>query len=203
MKVLAALAALLLLASTGWAQTQPAGPIFSVSDGSGVLHLTDRVDERPHCLVVPGETARRPTSNSTPALPPARIRDLVRQAAAMHKVDPALIYAVMATESQYSPRATSPKGALGLMQLLPSTARLYGVSDPFDPRQNIDAGTWHLRRLLDRFDGNKPLALAAYNAGEAAVQRHGGVPAFAETLAYVPAVLRRYEALRTADGPPR
>ena len=61
-------------------------------------------------------------------------------------------------------------------------ARLYGVSDPFDPRQNIDAGTWHLRRLLDRFDGNKPLALAAYNAGEAAVQRHGSVPAFAETL---------------------
>jgi len=198
MRALAAVTLLCLLIGEGNAQTLPAGPIFSVVDGTGVLHLTDRADERPHQLVVPAEQSLPGSRRPSAALPPASIRALVQQSAAQHRVDPALIYAVMAVESGYAQLAVSPKGAKGLMQLLPATARQYGVSDPFDPRQNIDAGTWHLRRLLDRFNGDKPLALAAYNAGEAAVHRQGGVPAYPETQAYVPNVLQRYETLKSA-----
>lgn len=104
-------------------------------------------------------------------------------------------------ESGFSVRAVSPRGAIGLMQLMPATARDYGVADPFDPRQNLDAGAQHLRRLLDRYGQDPTLALAAYNAGEGSVARYRGqVPPYAETLAYVPRVLGRYAALQQ-DSP--
>jgi soluble lytic murein transglycosylase-like protein len=90
-------------------------------------------------------------------------------------------------ESAYQPRARSPKGAMGLMQLMPKTARQYQASNPYDPRANIEAGTRYLRTLLDQFE--LPLALAAYNAGEAAVRRFGGIPPFPETQTYVARVL--------------
>lgn len=114
---------------------------------------------------------------------------LIEPLAAQHGVDPALVRAVIEVESNYQPTARSPKGAMGLMQLMPATARQYGVSDAYEPSANVEAGIRHLRWLLDRFE--TPLALAAYNAGEATIRRHGGIPPFAETREYVRRVLAR------------
>jgi hypothetical protein len=115
--------------------------------------------------------------------------DLIEPLAAHHEVDVALIRAVIEVESAYRPAARSPKGAMGLMQLMPATARQYDVDDAYDPAQNLAAGIRHLRRLLDRYDVR--LALAAYNAGEGAVARYGGIPPYRETRDYVDRVLRR------------
>jgi soluble lytic murein transglycosylase-like protein len=118
----------------------------------------------------------------------ARYEPLILRASARHGVDAMLVRAVIQVESNYQFRARSVKGAKGLMQLMPATARRYGVANPYDPAANIDAGIRHLRSLLDRFP--LTLALAAYNAGEAAVQRFGGVPPYAETRSYVARILR-------------
>jgi soluble lytic murein transglycosylase-like protein len=113
---------------------------------------------------------------------------LIDKVAARHGVPARLVRAVIAVESAGQPQARSAKGAMGLMQLMPQTARQYTVANPYDPATNIEAGVQHLRNLLDRF----PLAeaLAAYNAGEAAVQRFGGIPPFPETERYVSRILR-------------
>jgi soluble lytic murein transglycosylase-like protein len=117
---------------------------------------------------------------------------LVREAADRHRVDPALVRAVIETESNWNPRAYSRKGAGGLMQLIPTTAQRYGAYDLFNPQQNIDAGVQHLKRLLERYNGNLDLALAAYNAGEGAVDRAQGIPPFRETRDYVQKVQNAY-----------
>ena len=117
---------------------------------------------------------------------------IIREAAQRHQVDPALVRAVIATESNFNPGAISHKGARGLMQLEPGTALRYGVTDAFNPRQNVDAGVRHLRTLLDRYSGNLDLALAAYNAGQGAVDRHRGIPPFRETRSYVQKVQDAY-----------
>jgi soluble lytic murein transglycosylase-like protein len=111
--------------------------------------------------------------------------DIVREHAGRHRVDPRLVKSVMLVESNFNPRAVSPKGARGLMQLMPATARRYGVSNSFDPVENIRGGTAYLSDLLEMFAGDVVRALAAYNAGEGAVQRHGGIPPYAETREYV------------------
>jgi len=117
---------------------------------------------------------------------------LVREAAERHRVDPALVRAVIETESNWNPRAFSRKGAGGLMQLIPSTAQRFGANDVFSPQQNIDAGVHYLRTLLERYNGNLDLALAAYNAGEGAVDRAHGIPSFRETRDYVQKVQNAY-----------
>jgi soluble lytic murein transglycosylase-like protein len=117
---------------------------------------------------------------------------LVREAADRHRVDPALIRAVIETESNWNPRAYSHKGAGGLMQLIPTTAQRFGANDVFNPQQNIDAGVRYLKTLLERYNGNLDLALAAYNAGEGAVDRAHGIPAFRETRNYVQRVQDAY-----------
>lgn len=117
-------------------------------------------------------------------------------AAERHRLDPLLVAAVVKVESRFSPRAVSPRGAVGLMQVLPATAARYGRVDLHDPHENLDAGCRYLASLLDLHDGDLSLALAAYNAGPAVVARYGGIPPFRETRRYVARVMGRYEESR-------
>jgi soluble lytic murein transglycosylase-like protein len=124
----------------------------------------------------------------------AGLRRLATDTARRHGLDPALVLAVAGVESAFETRAVSAKGAQGLMQLMPGTAKDLGVADPFDPAANLDGGTRYLRELLAKYDGDVTKALAAYNAGPGAVARHQGVPPYKETRDYVKKVLRRYQA---------
>jgi soluble lytic murein transglycosylase-like protein len=123
------------------------------------------------------------------ALPPDQLASLVRTAASTNAVDPKLVFSVIDAESHGDPSAVSRVGAQGLMQLMPGTSAMYRVANPFDPYQNVDAGTRYLHDLLHRYKGNVRLALAAYNAGPGAVDAAHGVPPFAETRAYVDRVV--------------
>ena len=133
--------------------------------------------------------AAPPGRASAPELAPEQ---LANAAAAKYGLPPSLVRSVMKAESGFQPRAVSPKGAVGLMQLMPGTAQTLGVN-PFDPAQNVDAGTRYLRALLEKYNGALRHALAAYNAGPAAVEKHGGVPPFAETLDYIRRVEREWK----------
>jgi soluble lytic murein transglycosylase-like protein len=115
----------------------------------------------------------------------AKIDRFIDEAAARHHVDPNLVRALVQVESNFNPSAVSSKGAMGLMQLMPDTARKYDVSNPFDAAQNVEAGVRHLKGLLENFKGNVSLSLAAYNAGQGAVERNGGIPPYTETRNYV------------------
>ena len=132
--------------------------------------------------------------NPTPAHPLGEdvLHQLVQETAHKHRVDPNLVSAVISTESNWNTSAISRKGALGLMQLIPETALHFGVQNPFDPTQNVEAGVTYLSALLERYNGDLPKALAAYNAGPRAVDRWGGVPDFRETREYVRKVTSSY-----------
>jgi soluble lytic murein transglycosylase-like protein len=181
------LAASLLVSS--WCHAGPGGCVEVVTANPDVIHLSNLTASGSRC-----DAAAAPIV--LPVMPATTDVDeglatLVRHAASDHGVDPALVHALISVESGYRPRAVSPRGAMGLMQLMPATAHDYGVTDPFDARQNIQAGVRHLRNLLDQFGQDMRLALAAYNAGAAAVRRHGHrIPPYAETLAYVPRVMQ-------------
>jgi soluble lytic murein transglycosylase-like protein len=116
----------------------------------------------------------------------------IDQAAARHNVDPSLVRAVIKVETNFNPNAVSRKGAMGLMQLMPQTARSLNVTNPFDPQQNVDAGVRHLKRLMESYGGDVKLSLAAYNAGAGAVARSAGIPRFAETRNYVKRITQLY-----------
>lgn len=118
--------------------------------------------------------------------------DVIYEAATTSEVDSLLLASVVEVESSFRPRVVSPRGAMGLAQVMPTTARIYGVADPFDPVANLEAGARYLGSLLERFDADLELALAAYNAGPSAVSRYGGVPPYRETRRYVRRVLDRY-----------
>jgi Transglycosylase SLT domain len=124
--------------------------------------------------------------------PPKQLERIVHEVAEKHSVDPALVKAVISTESGWNPFAISRRGAVGLMQLIPGTAQRFGVGNPFDPVQNVEAGTAYLKALLDRYNGDLEKSLAAYNAGERAVDRSGGVPRIWETQRYVRKVTDAY-----------
>jgi soluble lytic murein transglycosylase-like protein len=147
---------------------------------------------RRNSIFLPSETSL--LGKNRPALNLDRdgAEKLVREAAERHSVDPALVRAVIETESNWNPSAVSRKGAVGLMQLIPTTAQRFGVNDLYSPQQNVDAGVKYLKTLLERYNGNLDLALAAYNAGEGAVDRAHGVPSFRETRDYVQRVQSAY-----------
>ncbi len=131
-------------------------------------------------------------AETTPGTPVRPFATIIDAASVRHGVDSALLFALIEVESSYKPNAVSPKGAMGLMQLMPATAQRYAVADPYNPSDNIEAGTRHLRFLLDRYD--VALALAAYNAGEGSVRKFGGVPPFPETRRYVTKILKLADA---------
>jgi len=134
---------------------------------------------------VPGAAALRATQPMAPAVRGAEFDETIAQHATAQGVSPELVRAVIQVESGFNARAVSPKGAMGLMQLMPATARELGVVNPFHPEDNIRGGVTYLRQLLDRYDSNVELALAAYNAGPGSVAKYGAVPPYRETQAYV------------------
>ncbi len=138
--------------------------------------------------------SRTKTGEIAASLNPTDVRldTIVQNAAERHRLDPALVKAVISTESGWNSRAISQKGAVGLMQLIPATAQRFGVGNPFDPAQNVEGGTTYLKSLLDRYNGDLSKSLAAYNAGERAVDLTGGVPAYRETQRYVQKVTNAY-----------
>jgi soluble lytic murein transglycosylase-like protein len=160
--------------------------IYAWRDANGTLVLSDhKVDSPTAVYEVPEAPAYRATRPATGGAA-LRYETLVQDYASRTSLRPELVRAVIQVESGYNARATSPVGAMGLMQLMPQTARELGVRDPYDPADNIRGGTKYLRQLLDKYDGDEQLALAAYNAGPGAVDRHGKqVPPFRETRDYV------------------
>lgn len=175
------------------------GRIYTYLDADGVRHYTDVPDDnRYRLLVLSPQDMTESGDRYDPALlaRATRYDAIIETAAASNAVEANLLRAVIVVESGFNSRAVSKRGAVGLMQLMPATASRFGVTNPFDPRENVHAGARYLKFLMDRFGHNVRLALAAYNAGEEAVDRNGGqIPPFAETLAYVPRVLKIYRML--------
>ena len=173
--------------------------IFLKRDRFGVLHFTNVPTDKGYKMVMqdPSPFTRRPGvvspsgKASSFASVDSRLFDpIIASVAARYQIDRALVKAVIRAESGFQPRAVSSKGARGLMQLMPQTALMHGVRNIHEPTENIEGGVQHLRMLLDRYSGNVPLALAAYNAGEGAVDQAGGIPPFPETRDYVWRVLQ-------------
>lgn len=181
--------------------------VYMVKDARGVVYFTNEKPSKGQDTILKRYTfsnsspaSTRPTSSGVrvAAVTPVSLRGssnletIISDAALRYRLDPALIKAVIRVESAFNRYSVSGKGAKGLMQLMPDTAREMGVSRLFDPEENIEGGSRYLRKMLDRFDGNLRLALAAYNAGPNAVARYGGVPPFDETRRYVRKVWNAY-----------
>jgi soluble lytic murein transglycosylase-like protein len=189
--------------------------IYAWRDANGTLVLSDRAIDQPTAVY---QVEGAPSYVSTTPVEASSARELyepfVVEYSNRHSLRPELVRAVIQVESGYNPRALSPKGAMGLMQLMPETARMLGVQRPYDPEQNIRGGTRYLRLLLDKYEGNEELALAAYNAGSGAVDRYGKrIPPYRETRDYVRKVgskageapyttrkLRIYKTIEIVDG---
>ncbi len=185
-------------------QTQVArADIYSFVDEAGVTHFSNVPTDGRYRLVLAAPPAPAPAaSGDTHWLTRSRSFDpFIETASREAQVQPQLVRAIIVVESAFNPKAVSRKGAVGLMQVLPETARRYGVSNALDPEQNIIAGTRYLRDLIARYGNNLELVLAAYNAGSDAVERYGKrVPPYSETRQYVPAVLSIYRALTGAHA---
>jgi len=180
--LLAAAVVLVGLASPAHAQ------IYSWRDADGRLVLANskpqNVDSVQTFAVAEAEGVR--TTRNTAVDRSLAYDDIIVEHSRLHDIRPSLVRAVVQVESGFNPRAYSPKGAMGLMQLMPATAREFGVRNPFNPEENIRGGVAYLRQLLDRYDNNEQLALAAYNAGPGAVDKHGqSIPPYRETRDYV------------------
>jgi soluble lytic murein transglycosylase-like protein len=191
---------LLLLASSFAAGSAAAAiKIYSYVDADGQRHFTDMPDNNRYRLLMTSPGMRTESGDRYDPQLLARSPQwdpIIEHAAASSAVRSNLLRAVIAVESGFNSRALSKAGAVGLMQLMPATALRFGVSDPYDPLQNVRAGAQYLRFLIDRFGNDLSLALAAYNAGEQAVDRNGGqIPPYSETQAYVPRVLKIYRML--------
>lgn len=180
--------------------------IYSYVDKNGVVHYRTRpsAPSRPKPAADAGGAAPRRAAYAPGDRSPERFRrydEYIRQASALYQIPEALVRAVISVESDYDPRAVSPVGAVGLMQLMPETARRMEVRDAVDPRENIFGGVRYLRSLANLFNGDLSLTVAGYNAGEGAVMRHGGIPPYAETQEYVVRVLTNYRRYRSSPDP--
>lgn len=168
--------------------------VYVYQDRQGVLTFTNVPNHGGYRRLGGEPRGSRPRIDGSTA---RAYEDLIQSASDRHSIDADLIRAVIKTESAFNSTARSHKGAMGLMQLMPDTARLHNVFNAYDPTDNIEGGVRHLKLLLGRFDGNLELTLAAYNAGIKAVERFGGIPPFAETKEYVRRVLQSYDAYRS------
>lgn len=177
MRACAALLCLLLFAAPATAEVK----VTTRADGLKVIYNE-----------TPAQRARRASGTLLP-VPEPGWEPLIQRHSRDQALEPRLVQAVIQVESGYNPRALSAKGAMGLMQLMPDTARELAVTDPYDPEENLRAGTTYLRRLLDRFSERLEWALAAYNAGPTVVDRHRGIPPYPETRDYVTRVLSLYK----------
>jgi soluble lytic murein transglycosylase-like protein len=186
----------------GWAE------IYAYTADDGSVSLSNVPSDPRYTLLVPPPVpadvatppadARRRTSRAAKADYDRAIDEVARA----YGLETALLHAVISVESRYDARAVSRKGAVGLMQLMPQTAKRYGVADAFDPRQNLEGGARYLKDLLGLFNNDVSLALAAYNAGEQAVMKHGNrIPPYSETLRYVPLVLDFYQRFHAGPRP--
>jgi hypothetical protein len=180
--------------------------IYQYVDQDGVIHFSNvgvgtskkfrKIRSEPKQVKYAKQTPDPAPTESGPPTPsstPSAYFDVINSACDRHGVDPALVHAIVKVESDFNPYALSRKGAMGLMQLMPQTALDWNVRNTFNPDENIDGGVKYLRYLIDRYEGNLQLALAAYNAGETAVKRWGTVPPFAETQNYVQRILKLYK----------
>jgi soluble lytic murein transglycosylase-like protein len=192
---LAVLIAISLTASSAWANAR----IYTYLDAQGQRHYTDVPDNSRYRLLVLSPQDRTSSGDryDFQLLAKATQYDaIIEHAAVSSALEANLLRAVIVVESGFNSHAVSKRGAVGLMQLMPATASRYGVSNPYDARQNVHGGARYLKFLIDRFGHDVRLALAAYNAGEEAVDRNGGqIPPFSETMAYVPRVLKIYKML--------
>jgi soluble lytic murein transglycosylase-like protein len=179
--------AVLILGAATLLATPAEAQIYAWRDASGTLVLSDRkLHPEAKTYEVPDAPSFRSTRPFAPRETRQQFEPLIQEHATRNSLRPDLVRAVIQVESGFNPRARSHKGAMGLMQLMPQTANDLGCSDPYDPEQNIRAGSVYLRRLIDRYEGNEELALAAYNAGSGAVDRYGKqVPPYRETREYV------------------
>ncbi len=189
---------------------------FTSRVNSIVMNLITQMLERMEQMKTTSSTASQPQAQSAQASSAVasssssaarsgsavsgNFAELINKAAGKYGVNPALVKALIKAESNFNPAAVSGAGALGLMQLMPSTARGLGVSDPLDPEQNIDDGVRFLSGLLKRYNGNEKLALAAYNAGPGAVDKYGGIPPYRETQTYVQRVMGYYQSTNQWSG---
>jgi soluble lytic murein transglycosylase-like protein len=192
----------LCLCRPGWAD------IYAYTDADGAVSLSNVPTDARYTVLIasPKQAVAAPTTppaaaahtRKTGLARKAGYEQVVDAVSRSHGLESALLHAVISVESRYNPRAVSRKGAAGLMQLMPQTAKRYGVADAFDPLQNLNGGARYLKDLLSLFNNDTSLALAAYNAGERAVTKHGNrIPPYRETLHYVPQVLdfyQRYQA---------
>jgi soluble lytic murein transglycosylase len=195
--LLSALVSLLVTISSAEAD------IYRYTDANGVVHFTNAPQYTSRPVKDSWTFYRkeiRPAISGSTAVNNGQLvhsyREIIRANARAYRLEEALVKAVIKAESNYNPQSLSNKGAQGLMQLIPETARLVNVRDPFDPAENIRGGSNYLRLMLDQFGGNLDLALAAYNAGPNAVLRHQGIPPYAETREYVQRVRRYLEQYR-------
>jgi soluble lytic murein transglycosylase len=190
--------------------------IYQYTDEDGVVHFTNvNVAKGKKYRRVPSDSERTPSyarlaSRPVPAPTasvvssaniPSAYLERINTACDRHGVDPALVHALVKVESDFNPLALSRKGAMGLMQLMPQTAVEMNVRNSFNPDENIDGGVKYLRYLLDRYEGNLSLALAAYNSGETAVKRWGTIPPFKETQSYVSRIMKLYHGSGKMPGP--
>jgi soluble lytic murein transglycosylase len=180
-----ALLGLLILPSVGL------GDVYMYRDQNGVVNFTNVPSHGGYRRILrEGGNIRAAVSVS------GDYDEVIRSASDRHSIDADLVRAVIKAESGFNSNARSSKGAMGLMQLMPDTARLYNVLNAYDPVDNVEGGVRHLRMLLERFQGDLRLSLAAYNAGSGAVEKFGGIPPYVETREYVRRVLRFYDAFR-------
>jgi len=188
--------AIVAVGVAAWAGTASAEAVlYRWVDERGVVHFTDTPSDERFAKV----SIRKPMGPAVESLRPGHYDGVIQRTARMHGLPPALVKAVIRAESNFDPTARSHKGAMGLMQLMPGTARAMGVADPWHAEENVRGGTRYLRSMVNRY-GDVRLALAAYNAGPQAVDRYGDVPPYTETQEYVRRVLAYY---RRYDGHPR